>query len=445
MKSGKPLYLMHRAISRVTTSRAVADPVPDVTPLFRGCALQVTGQRLPGPVSVVTPPSFAYTLVIALLCVTLLSLSLYLIEIPLRSRAVGVLMPSGGVLDVASSVQGRVSDIAVSEGEVVVHGQSLLTVSSDRGSTSIPSLASSQLRSLQNELDIVSRDKSANEKLQQSIVDDANLKLVTLSRRLTLANRELEVVSDRVALSASRVQRQESLGEQGAISPDKIEQIHAEHLSAKQDQLRSQRAIVELDLEKQQLVAVGARAKIERVIRNLAADSQNERLHRLIIEKSVEQSQHVLSPKSGKVVRLGVRAGDVIGAGHSLLSIAAERAETEAWVYVSAHEAGTLRAGQEIELRLEAYPHQLFGTVTAAIFSVTRLAVLPRDVRAPIAVAGPVFEIKARISRQFESRLEVGSLPGIGAPFTADIIRHRYRLYEWLLRSRAATADPGRA
>jgi membrane fusion protein len=342
-------------------------------------------------------------------------------------------------------VHGRVSDIAVSEGEVVVQGQSLLSVSSDRGSTSIPSLASSQIRSLQNELDIVSRDKSANEKLQQSIVDDANLKLVTVSRRLTLANRELEVVSDRVALSASRVQRQESLDEQGAISLDRIEQIRAEHLSVEHDQLRVQRAIIELDLEKQQLVAGGARAKIERVINNLAADSQNEKLHRLITEKSLQQSQHILSPKSGKIVRLGVRAGDVVGAGHTLLSIAAEMAETEAWVYVSAHEAGTLRVGQEIELRLEAYPHQLFGTVTAAVSSVTRLAVLPRDVRAPIAVAGPVFEIRARISRQLQNRMNAGLLPGIGAPFTADIIRHRYRLYEWLLRSRVVMADPERA
>jgi membrane fusion protein len=142
---------------------------------------------------------------------------------------------------------------------------------------------------------------------------------------------------------------------------------------------------------------------------------------------------------------MGVRAGDVVGAGQSLLSIAAEKAETEAWVYVSAHEAGTLRAGQEIELRLEAYPHHLFGTVTAAVSSVTRLAVLPRDVRAPIAVAGPVFEIRARISQQLQNRMNAGSLPGIGAPFTADIIRHRYRLYEWLLRSRVAMSDPERA
>jgi membrane fusion protein len=213
----------------------------------------------------------------------------------------------------------------------------------------------------------------------------------------------------------------------------------------KHDQLRAQRAIVELDLEKQQLVAVGARAKIERVINNLAADSQNERLHRLITEKSLQQSQHILSPKSGKIVRMGVRAGDVVGTGHTLLSIAAENAETEAWVYVSAHEAGTLRSGQEIELRLDAYPHQLFGTVTAAVSSVTRLAVLPRDVRAPIAVAGPVFEIRARISQQLQNRMNAGLLPGIGAPFTADIIRHRYRLYEWLLRSRVAMTDPGRA
>lgn len=443
MESGKRLYLMDRATLRATTSPAVVDQVPDVTPLFRGRALRGRGQRLPGPVSVVAPPSLAYILVIAVLCVMLLSLSLYLIEIPLRSRAVGILMPTGGILEVASSVQGRVSGIVVSEGEVVVQGQSLLTLSSDRGSTSIPSLASSQLQSLRNELDFASRDKSANEKLQQSIVDDTGLRLRTVSRRLTLANRELELASARVALFAKRVQRQESLEERGAIPPDKIEQVRAEHLSAQHDQLLAQAAIIDLDLEKQHLVAVGARAKIEGIIKNLAADSQNERLHRLIIEKMLEQSQHVLAPMSGKVVRVGVRAGDVIDAGHPLLSLAAETEETEAWVYVSAHEAGTLRAGQEIELRLEAYPYQLFGTVTAAVSSITRLAVLPRDVRAPIAVAGPVFEIRAKINRQFQNKIDVGSLPGIGAPFTADIIRHRYRLYEWLLRSRASMADSG--
>lgn len=436
---------MDRETIPTTTNESSVKETTEIAPLFRNRALQRTGQRLPGPVSVVTPPTLGYALTTAMLCIFLLSLALYLVEIPLRTRAVGVLMPAGGILEIASSAQGRISEILVSEGDEVVQGQLLVTMSSDRGSEKAPSLVGSQLKSLQNELTIVDRSRRENEKLQQALAADLRVQLSIMARRSKLAKRDAQVISARVALLAGRVHRLESLGDRGSLSPDSIEQVRSEYLSAEHDQIMAQRAIVELDLERQQLTAVDARAKIERVIQSLVDDSQSERLRRLIDEKSVEQRQRVLSPTHGEVIRLDVRVGSVIAAGRTLLSIASDATEIEAWLYVSAHEAGVLRPGQEIELQLDAYPHQLFGTVPAEISSVTQLAVLPREVRAPIALAGPVFEVRASLKKSIQGRIGANALPGIGASFTADIIRHRYRLYEWLFRSRAAMFDSGRA
>lgn len=394
---------------------------------------------MPGPVSVIAPPALSHTLIVALLSVGLLAAALYLIEIPLRSRAVGVLMPPDGIFDIASSTHGRVSKIAVSEGDVVAQGQLLIELSSDQGSRSVPSLAASQLISLERELAILTRKQRENQSMHRAAANGIASRLATMSRRRALATREADMFKQSLALLASRVRRLESLEDQGGISADRLEQLRTEFLVAQREQITAQRSIVELDLEMQQLVSAGKRMEIEGLIVDLDADAQREQLERQISKVSIEQSHRVLAPRSGRVLRIGVTVGAVIAAGHSLLALAADAAEWEAWLYVSAHEAGLLQVGQEIELQLDAYPHQLFGTVAATISSVTRLAVLPREVRVPITITGTgaVFEVRARIDRPMGGGLNTNVLPGIGASFTADIIKHRYRLYEWLMRSRS--------
>ena len=435
---------MSGAAQRTAHIKPAGETTAEVTPLFRHRAVARSSHRLPGPVAVIAPPAFSHTLIAALLSVGLLAAALYLIEIPLRARAVGVLMPPGGILDIASSTHGRVSRIAVSEGDVVAQGQLLIELGLDQGSRSVPSLAASQLASLEHELEILASIQRENAVLQQTAASDVASRLATMSRRRALAIKEVDMSRQRLALLARRVKRLESLENQGGISADRLEQLRAEFLAAQREQISAQRGIVELDLEAQQLVSAGDRMAIDAVILDLEADTQRERLERQISKLSVEQSHRILAPRRGRVIRIGVRPGAVITAGHPLLALAAEGAEWEAWLYVSAHEAGLLQVGQAIELRLDAYPHQIFGTVAATVSSVTRLAVLPHEVRVPITIAGAVFEVRAKINRPIGGALNTDILPGIGASFTATIIKDRYRLYEWLLRSRSTMVGSGR-
>ena len=71
-------------------------------------------------------------------------------------------MRPGGILDVAASAPGRVTAIAVSEGEVVRKDQLLLSLSTDQGSKNVPSLATAQLESLRSELAIIVRKQAEN-------------------------------------------------------------------------------------------------------------------------------------------------------------------------------------------------------------------------------------------------------------------------------------------
>ena len=431
---------MSAALQR--TSKSDDESVPDstVSPLFRERAVAHANRRLPGPVSVIAPPALFHTLAAALLSLCLLATALYLIEIPLRARAVGVLMPPGGILDVASSSHGRVTDIAVAEGELVVEGQLLVALSSDQGSEDVPSLAASQINSIESELNYLARQQRENEALHRTAVAAFELRLTTMQTRRGFALREVEVLAKRLSLLASRVRRLEALENKGGIPPDRLEQLRSEYLAAQRDQLVAERGMVELDLEMQQLRSAAERTAGEGLIRGLESGAQRERLERQLNRVSIDQGQRVFAPRDGKVLRIGIATGAVVVAGQSLLALAADDAQWEAWLYVSAREAGLLQSGQEIELKFDAYPHQIFGTVSAVVVSVTRLAVLPNEVRVPITIAGAVFEVRAKLSGSVAETLNTDTLPGIGASVTADIVRQRYRLYQWLLRSRSPLA-----
>ena len=217
------------------TSPRADNGTADVTPLFRDRAVVAKRHRLPGSVSVILPPEASHILLAAVLSLGLLSAALYLIEIPLRSRAVGILMPPGGILEVASTIRGRVKRIAVAEGDVVSQGQLLIEMSSDRGSTQIPSLAASELASLESELAILARKRAQNETLYRVAASDVAARVDSLSRRRELATQEARLNFMRLELLAERVNRLEHLADHGGIALDRLAQIRTEHLVAQRE------------------------------------------------------------------------------------------------------------------------------------------------------------------------------------------------------------------
>ena len=102
-----------------------------------------------------------------------------------------------------------------------------------------------------------------------------------------------------------------------------------------------------------------------------------------------------------------------------------------------------ISVGQRVELQLKAYPHQLFGTQSAVVTSISNVVLAPDEVDANLLLKGPVFVVRARLR---QAAIQVGrrswSLPP-GTSFQADLVRSRWPLYRWLLRS--VYGDPARS
>jgi membrane fusion protein len=120
-----------------------------------------------------------------------------------------------------------------------------------------------------------------------------------------------------------------------------------------------------------------------------------------------------------------------------------QESRLEAWLYLPSDKAGQLRAGQEVQLRLDAYPHHMFGTIDAVVSEVSTIALLASDVAVPLPIKGLVFEVRASIASDSIDALGSSWPLAPGTSFQADVVRQRYRLYQWLLRSVWGEDDGG--
>jgi membrane fusion protein len=428
---------MQRRLEKLTGPHAgtEVERTDDVSSLFRAEAVNASQQRWLGPVLIVTPPSLRLTVVVALLSIILLLGATIVIEIPERVRASGVLLPGNGMLHVRASRAGWVDKLDVANGRTVRSGQSLMWLTDAEHAPQHAPEAIERLLSLRTELQLLEQS------LRQEIAAAAEHEILSAHRkqlmqsRITIAEQEYQVRLQQSELQQRQSTRIRSLvtdavipahigDEQASLSLDAL----AARDMAEQRVLEMQDQLALLDLQSHQDIATLSRLQTQTEIRR-------ESLLRDIAASELRSNLEVASPDNGIVAGLAVRTGSFVQAGQLLLTLYDPADTLEAFLYVSADNAGMIKLGQSVELQLRAYPHQLFGTQTATITDISAAAIPIREIEIGVSFSGPVFEIRAALaSANVIARGDNWRLPP-GTLFDANLIRRRWPLYRWLLRS----------
>jgi membrane fusion protein len=403
--------------------------------LFRKRAVSEAPRRLFGPVCVATPPATAGVLLLALLAVIMLAAVTYAVEVPERARAVGVLMPAGGLLRVVATDTGQVTDLAVAEGMAVREGQVLLRIASDRNAPGRSPVSESRIRSLRAEVELLQRVRMRQREMSVKRVAVLQEQIELTRGRLAQAQVEADLQAGNLGLLEQRFERLVVLAQRGSLATDVLLQERSGILRA-----RALGAGLERDMLaiRQQLATLqGNRDDVLRTagLEQLQNEIDRGRLSRQIAEAEIEAGRVVLAPADGVVARLTVTPGSTSRPGQILMTLYKAQARLEAWLYLPSDKAGQLRAGQPVQLRLDAYPRQIFGTLTAVVSQVSTIALLAADLTVPLPIRGPVFEVRASIDKASVEGLGTSWPLAPGTSFHADVIRRRYRLYQWLLRA----------
>jgi membrane fusion protein len=410
--------------------------LPEVEPLFRPQATQAAREALHGEVTLAMPPSAPVAAALSLVALVMLGGALFIVEVPQRTRVVGVLMPPDGFMKIVAADAGQIVEVLVSEGERVVAGQPLLSVSSDHGATARGAVSLSQLQSLQTERRLLKDADRQRRRIQLQRIDAAEHQLANIDRRLALVDTEVGIHASRRNLLVSRFDRVQRLVADGNLPAIQLDEEKLVLLQAEAASTVLQQQSAQLSEERDQLAQMHSGLAEEAHVQQIEFAIAREQLDRQISALEALVSKELRAPEDGVVARVTARAGQAVDAGSTLLTLHAVDARLQAWLYLSSADAGQLQTGQEVELRLDAYPYQMFGTQSATVTAISRIALLPSELDVPLSIAGPVFEVRARLHNQHVAA-RGGEWPLLaGTSFQADIVQRRYRLYEWLLRLR---------
>ncbi len=405
--------------------------------LFRRRALAARQRQWFAPVTIVTPVSATALMFAAACAALLLSFAVWAIEVPDKIRVSGVLLPRENFVEIRALRTGQVRQLQVDNGSLVEDGQALLVIHSATHAPDQDALAAEQIDSLERELQLLDAALQMQLSAIERRVDAGRSRRAALENRLQLANKEREMQKQIAGLQERAARRVATLASSMSVSQQQADEYRMASIRARvsEQQLASETVQLEADIDllAAQLLDDEAEARQQRT----GAAMRREALQREISRLRAGAAAEILAASSGQVAGVSVTEGSSVTAGELLMTLHQPASPTEVRLYVPASQSGRIKTGQEVRLKLDAFPEQLYGAQTAKVTGVSSVALAAEDLPVRLPLRGLVFEVRARTTG---SDNVVARLPP-GTEVSADIVRHRWPLLSWLFSSRRGIAS----
>lgn len=277
--------------------------------------------------------------------------------------------PVGGEARVSSTDAAVVKAVTVRLGQAVQAGAPLLEVSTDQASVggSVATAARNALNkradAIRGELALVDQDiaiRRAGLESQVGVVTGA----------LKQAQAEVGFREEVVRRLKADLERRTPLASKGAVSDAALEELRLQLASAQANVLSSSRELATLRWQLSQLTselsALTLRAPLTRAEKEKELASIEEELARA----AVVAERQILSPIDGVVSAVPVSEGQSLTPGALVAVVSPKDAPAEVVLLIPSSSVAAVRAGLEVNLRLDAYPFESYGYVGAVIRSV---------------------------------------------------------------------------
>jgi membrane fusion protein len=407
--------------------------------LFRKKAIEHVTTRQFGTV-LLTHPTSHVTLTFIFLTLTLLLIAfLAFFETTRKAPIQGMLVPSTGVIRVYSSQIGVITEIRVTEGQVVREGDILLVVSSER--------STSGLRSTENMISelLAQRRDSFYTELQQVRAQGKHRQAAVQRRAQDLQDElkrletQAQMQKQRIALSNQNVARFAQLKATNFISAAQLQEWEAELLDQRQRLLEIERIqsttlrdLTSTEAEKQDIAVQALRD--ENTLRRNASMLEQD-----LTENEARREILVRARQNGTITAITANLGQTVGTATSLASILPEGNKLEAEMYVPSRAVGFLKPGMVALLRYQAFPYQKFGQHPAHVREVATTSVRPDELPTSAAAmpganqSEPVYRIRLELDQQTVQAYGTAMPLRSGMLVDASVMLERRKLYEWIL------------
>ena len=400
--------------------------------LFRKEVVEKQTQRLYGEVRLDTPLShWTITLLLSLLFIGLL-IFLVFASYTRKQTVIGWLAPDKGLVRIVSSREGVIQEVHAKEGDVVAAGARLVTLDFDNALTDGRSAATVKLESLNAQYNEVYERLAPLQKQYDAKERQLRARVESLKVELAAVQQQERAQKQRVRIADQVLGRYRALAAEDNASD--IEVLEHEEalliLTQNQTQLGRERLAITRQIEEAEGVLVdlpGDRQAAASELRN-----QLETLSRQRAEYEASRSIVLTAPVAGSIAAAPLRKGQTAGGGRMLMALIPEGGYLQVELFVPTSAAGFVKSGQDVNLRLDAFPHQKFGVVRGTVNTISRSVYNPSELPISVALEEPVYSVTVDIEEQSISFNDDRFPLQAGMLLKADILLERRRMWRLL-------------
>ncbi|MEL7487720.1 MAG: HlyD family efflux transporter periplasmic adaptor subunit, partial [Pseudomonadota bacterium] len=347
------------------------------TQLFRREVIDYQNRRRLGDVLLSTPtPTWVFTALASAFLIALvgfLSAGTYTRKVNAR----GWISPKSGEVRIQSPTEGIVTQLVVAIGDDVRAGDPLAVITpslADQGGAKGVDDRIARLRDERAEIENRITLAKTEAKTEEANTLRRLRHLKTLTAEL---GRQIDISAQRLKLSEEFERSVAQLEKEGAASIEEVRERTDTVLrnSIEFSRLQQEREIAEEDIaaETERLVRSSRNAEI--TVSELR--QRQSELQRLEGELSARRRLTLRAPVSGAIGELRLIAGQSVQEGQPALAILPEGDVLEAEVFLPTRAVGTVAIGQDVRVRLDAFPSKLFTTLPGRVREVSATTTSP--------------------------------------------------------------------
>jgi len=405
--------------------------------LFRSEVLDAPSQAWLGTVRLATPVSTQAWTVAALLIGASILAWLFAGHYTQRVHVTGLLVPRAGLISLTANTVGVVDHVAAAEGDRVVAGQILVSLSGEHTSKALGNTAAGVSTQLQRQASSLRQDIGDALTLRDKQAEDNRTQQTLLKDQLAQIDAQIAIEKKQMALVQDLVNKWSGLVAGGYIPALQVEQEQSA-LLADESQLRSlqqqhagtRQQLSALDDQLTQL-PLAVSAKLNELRRQLAQVEQ------ALAQNEASRASELRAPASGVVSSLLVKPGASVSLGQPLLAIVPDGSRLQAQLLVPSQAVGFVHPGVDVTLHYQAFPYQKFGLQHGVVRSVSRSALMPGEVTLLLGGGTPPSTDSlylARVDLANQNVQAYGQQQPLrpGMALEADMLLDRRRIVEWI-------------
>lgn len=343
--------------------------------------------------------------------------------------AMGTIVPDAGVADVVPSRSGVIAMLPVREGQLVQAGQILAEIIVEEAAAG-PVSTGAQVAS-----ELIRQDQYLSVQSAAAAAEAAAQSRQSAARRSGLAaeinqlQSQLALQQNLIDLASQDLDRARIVAERGFVSANDVRVRQTTLIARQQAMAQLQQALAGRRSE----LAESARSQAQisaQVGSRLAGLSANRSAIAQAAATAQGSRSYVLkAPLAGRVAGLSARHGKYAAAGIAILQVVPSGATLRAELRVPSAAIGFVRPGQAVQLAIDAFPYQRFGTVPGSIQTVGAAAF---PAKPDSATTQPVYPVIIRLQQSSIAAFgrDERLLPGMQV--TARITTEQRTLLQWL-------------